>query len=85
MTRYGGIISSYQETLAELDKITGMTALNTSFDFGAFILTYTRHKCVGLFTQTHLVLKKPCNLCPWFVLCKCKNILWGLSAPWFSI
>lgn len=24
MTRYGGIISSYQETLAELDKITGM-------------------------------------------------------------
>lgn len=25
MTRYGGIISSYQETLAELDKITGMT------------------------------------------------------------
>lgn len=26
MTRYGGIICSYQETLAELDKITGMTA-----------------------------------------------------------
>lgn len=26
MTRYGGIISSYQETLAELDKITGMSA-----------------------------------------------------------
>lgn len=26
MTRYGGIINSYQETLAELDKITGMTA-----------------------------------------------------------
>jgi len=26
MTRYGGIISSYQETLAELDKITGMKA-----------------------------------------------------------
>lgn len=24
MTRYGGIISSYQDTLAELDKITGM-------------------------------------------------------------
>lgn len=27
MTRYGGLISSYQETLAELDKITGMTDL----------------------------------------------------------
>lgn len=26
MTRYGGIISSYQETLTELDKITGMSA-----------------------------------------------------------
>lgn len=26
MTRYGGIISSYQETLAELDKITGMSS-----------------------------------------------------------
>lgn len=25
MTRYGGIISTYQETLAELDKITGKT------------------------------------------------------------
>lgn len=24
MTRYGGIIGSYQETLAELDKITGL-------------------------------------------------------------
>lgn len=26
MTRYGGIISSYQETLAELDKITGTSS-----------------------------------------------------------
>lgn len=25
ITRYGGLFSSYQETLAELDKITGMT------------------------------------------------------------
>lgn len=31
MTRYGGIISSYQETLTELDKITGMTTLHASF------------------------------------------------------
>lgn len=27
MNRYGAIISSYQETLAELDKITGTTML----------------------------------------------------------
>lgn len=26
MTRYGGVISSYQETLTELDKITGTSA-----------------------------------------------------------
>ena len=30
MARYGGIIGYYQETLAELDKITGMTS-STSY------------------------------------------------------
>lgn len=32
MTRYGGIISSYQETLTELDKITGMSASFVTYD-----------------------------------------------------
>lgn len=33
MTRYAGIISSYQETLAEMDKINGMiTAPISEFD-----------------------------------------------------
>ena len=45
MTRYGGIISSYQETLAELDKITGMTAPTKKFHI---------HTCVHTYIDAHV-------------------------------
>lgn len=58
MTRYGGIISSYQETLTELDKITGTTAPHASFDFYTCVHTCTHVQCVYLkIIQTHLVIK----------------------------
>lgn len=40
MTRYGGIVSSFQETLAELDKITGMTAAAAIQDVSLISLLY---------------------------------------------
>lgn len=42
MTRYGGIISSYQETLAELDKITGTSSHFTHL-FISFITRSLRY------------------------------------------
>lgn len=47
MTRYAGIISSYQETLAEMDKINGMiTAPISEFDIPVCVNTCSHaHKC----------------------------------------
>lgn len=52
MTRYGGIISSYQETLAELDKITGTTAPAAKF----YIHTCF-HTCIHGHTYKVVLLK----------------------------
>lgn len=49
MTRYGGIISSYQETLTELDKITGMAAPRASF----YVCLLCPHIHKGCLTQNY--------------------------------
>lgn len=63
MTRYGGIISSYQETLAELDKITGMSAsfvtrhywyFSLSSSAKNFVLSYD---CLSLDAQKNTFYK----------------------------
>uniref|UniRef100_A0A3Q4H7B2 phosphatidylinositol-3,4-bisphosphate 4-phosphatase n=1 Tax=Neolamprologus brichardi TaxID=32507 RepID=A0A3Q4H7B2_NEOBR len=47
MTRYAGIISSYQETLAEMDKINGMiTAPISEFDIPVCVNTYAFYDIV---------------------------------------
>lgn len=45
MTRYGGIINSYQETLAELDKITGTTAPTANLSI---------HSCINKCSHAHV-------------------------------
>lgn len=57
MTRYGGIISSYQETLAELDKITG-----TSPDFiHLFIYLFFNNLLPQIHTCSRVIFQNYAN------------------------
>lgn len=91
MTRYGGIISSYQETLAELDKITGTTAPAAKFyihipvSTQAFMLTRTKLFCYRSYKHTCEIVPRYFR-CPWchgFLECVCSGMI--IQVFWSSI
>lgn len=71
MARYGGVISCYQETLAELDKITGTTAqhphLHPLILSGGFLQAGTQPERPW-FVQLYLQVEKRNVFLPFFSL-----------------